>query len=115
MIVTPGKLRKSIGHLEASNNQVNFRKMFLGARQTNRINIHNTKEDTMYISLASEIEGIEIEIEPAILYPANYGELVIHFNSENRDLGKKTEMFQFNIEFANNMQQGYLILNSNII
>lgn len=89
--------------------------MFPGAKRTRRIKIHNTKEDTMFISLVSELDGIEIEIEPAILLPASYGELVVHFNSENRDFGKMTDMIQLNIEFANKKQQGYLILNTNII
>ena len=112
---TPGKLRKKIGPLDADKDQINFGEMFFGARQTKRIKIHNTKEDTMYISLTGEYNGIEIEVEPAILYPANYGELVVHFNSGNRDFGKMTDMIQLNIEFANKKQQGYLVLNTNII
>ena len=115
MISTPGKLRKSIGPLDANKDQVNFGEMFLGTTQTKIVKIHNIKEDTMYISLAGEYEGIEIEIEPTILNPANYGEIVIHFNSENRDYGRKTELIQFKIEFANSKQQGHLILNSNIV
>ena len=89
--------------------------MFHGAKQTRRIKIHNTKEDTMYITLASELDGFEIEIEPAILYPANYGEIVVHFDSENRDFGKMTYMIELNMKFANKQQQGYLVLNTNII
>ena len=112
---TPGKLRKTIGQLDADNDQVNFGKMFSGAKQTKIIKIQNTKEDTMFISLANKIEGIEIEIEPAILCPANYGELIIHFNSENRDLGKTTDMIQLNIELADKQQYGYIKLNTNII
>ena len=115
VIATPGKLRKHIGPFDADNNQINFKDLFLGEKESKRIKIRNTKEDTMFISLASEIDGIEIEIKPAILCPADYGELIIHFNSENRDLGKKTDMIQFNVKYADNIQQGYLILNSNII
>ena len=89
--------------------------MFLGARQTRIIKIHNTKEDTMYISLANKKDGIDIEIEPDILFPANYGELVIHFNSGNRNFGKITDNIQFNIEFADKQYVEELFFTANII
>ncbi|MEA2097286.1 MAG: hypothetical protein U9P73_11440, partial [Candidatus Cloacimonadota bacterium] len=115
VIATPGKLRKNIGPLSANYNDIKFGDMFLGARQTRIIKIHNTKEDAMYISLASKKDGIDIEIEPDILFPANYGELVIHFNSGNRNFGKITDMIQLNIEFAGKQYVEELFFNANII
>ncbi|MCK5051830.1 MAG: rhodanese-like domain-containing protein [Candidatus Cloacimonetes bacterium] len=89
--------------------------MFLSSSQTKKIKIHNTQEDTMYISFVNDFDDIEIKIEPAILYPANYGELIVHFNPENRNFGKISDMILLNIKFANKQHLGELIFNANII
>ncbi len=112
---TPGKLRKKIGILEANNNNVNFDDMFISSKKTKIIKIHNTKEDTMFISPANELEDIEIEIKPNILFPGKYGKLIIHFNPENRNFGKMTDVALINIEFAGKQYQGEFTVNTNII
>lgn len=112
---TRGKLRKKIGPLEANNNEVNFGDVFLGSNLTKRIKIHNTKEDTMYVSFANDLDDIEIEIEPAILYPADYGDLIVHFNSENRNFGKISDVILLNIKFAEKQHLGKLVFKANII
>lgn len=115
VIGTRGKLRKKIGPIDANNDQINFGSMFLGSSQTKRIKIHNTQEDTMYISSVKDLDGIEIEIEPAILYPADYGEIIVHFNSENKNFGKISDDILLNIKFADKQHLGKLIFNANII
>ena len=89
--------------------------MFLGSSQTKRIKIHNTQEDTMYISFVNDLDGFEIEIEPAILCPADYGDLIVHFNSENKNFGKISDVILLNIKFADKQHLGKLIFNANII
>ena len=69
----------------------------------------------MRISIVEKLDGIEMEINPEILYPANYGELVIHFNSENRNFGNFATVIQFNLEYAGNQQLGNIFINANII
>jgi len=114
VISTPGKLRKKIGPIDANNNNVNFGNIFKGSSYIKRIRIHNTKEDTMHITLVNDLDGAEIEIEPDILYPGKYGELVVHFNSENREYGKISDEVILNVKFADKQQQGEFIINANI-
>ncbi len=115
VIATPGKLRKHIGPLDADNDQINLGEMFLGTKQTKVIKIHNTEEDPMHITLRGEYDGIEVEIEPSILAPAKYGNLLVHFNSENKKYGKNSETIQFDIKFADENLSGGLTLNTNIV
>ncbi len=68
----------------------------------------------MYISLVNDLDGVEIEIEPDILYPGKYGGLVVHFNSENREYGKISDEVILNIKFADKQKQGEFIINANI-
>ena len=89
--------------------------MFFDSSQTKRIKIHNTQEDTMYISFVDDLDDIKIEIEPAILYPADYGDLIVHFNSVNRNFGKISDVILLNIKFADKQYFGKLIFKANII
>ncbi len=69
----------------------------------------------MYISFENDLDDIKIEIEPAILNPANYGDLIVHFNPKNRNFGKISEVILLNIKFADKQYMGKLIFKANII
>ena len=114
VIATPGKLRKHIGPLDADNDQINFGKMFHGEKQSKIIKIHNTEEDTMFITVVGEYDGIKIKVEPSVLLPAKYGNITVHFNSESKNFGKASESLQFEIKIDNEKLNGDLILHTNI-
>lgn len=115
VVGTPNKLRKKIGLLEADTYSLEFGDVFRGSRQTQEIKIHNTTEDTLHLSFADDPDGIEMEIEPEILYPSDYGKLVIHYNSENKDFGKIDDSVLLNIEIAGLQKQGKIFITANVI
>ena len=117
VIATPNKLRKKIGFLDADMNSINFENTFLGTIRTQEINIHNTTEDTLFISYSgiNDLDGIQMKIDPAILFPANYGKLVISFNSKNRDFGMVDDVIPIDIESAGKKEQGRILLKANIL
>jgi len=115
VIATPGKLRKKIGSLEATMNSIHFDNTFMGSRQTQIIKIHNAQEDTLYISTAKIPDGFEVEINPSVLNPAGYGELIIHFNSQNMEFGKNSDIILFDIDQSDKKQKGKVYIISNVI
>jgi rhodanese-related sulfurtransferase len=88
--------------------------MFHGEKQSKIIKIHNTEEDTMFITVVGEYDGIKIKVEPSVLLPAKYGNITVHFNSESKNFGKASESLQFEIKIDNEKLNGDLILHTNI-
>lgn len=115
VIGTPNKLRKKIGILEADKNNLEFGNVIRGSSQTQEIKIHNTTEDTLHLSFADDPDGIEMEIEPEILYPSDYGKMVIHFNSENRNFGRTDDIILLNIEIAGLQTPGKIFIAANVL
>lgn len=115
VIGTRGKLRKKIGPLDVDKNSVNFGDVIIGFAQIRKIKIHNTKEDTMYISHASELDNIIIEFRPEILNPSDYGEITFKFDSEGLQYGKLDQTLQLAIKYADSNQLEDLKFFANII
>ena len=115
VIATPGKLRKKIGQLDSDINNVNFRDIFMGSTQSKKIKIHNTTEDTIYISYPQKNLGIEFNIEPYGLSPAGYGELILHFDTKNHNYGKISEEILLHTKVNDKIILGKIYLHANII
>ncbi len=116
-MATPGKLRKKIGPLDADKNKMNLGAIFVGSHHTTEIKIHNTTEETLYISYSgsSDLEGLEIIIDPAILHPAEYGKLVLVFNEKNQKYGKISKEILLDIEAEGQFWQGKIFFNANLV
>ncbi|RLC48272.1 MAG: hypothetical protein DRI23_10565 [Candidatus Cloacimonadota bacterium] len=115
MIATPGKLRKKIGYLDSDMNSVDFGDILMGSILSQKIKIHNTTKDTIYISYPKENIGIQLEIDPYKLPPAAYGELVLHFDTKKQKFGTISDVIFLNTGISDQVKSGKIKIRANII
>ncbi len=115
VIATPGKLRKKIGYLDSDMNSVDFGDILMGSILSQKIKIHNTTKDTIYISYPKENIGIQLEIDPYKLPPAAYGELVLHFDTKKQKFGTISDVIFLNTGISDQVKSGKIKIRANII
>jgi len=115
VIATPGKLRKHLGPLDIGKDKINFGKMIYGSTQTKLVKLHNTLEDTIYIELAEEYDNLNVKIDPDFLLPAQYGKMIVSFDTNGRQYGKTSESIEFKIKYEDEVVKDDLLITAEII
>ncbi len=115
VIPTPGKLRSSISILSSSTNMVNFNSIYKGQEDNQTIDIKNTHEKTIEISIFEIPDYLEIEIENTKIAPGESSKMHVALLTDKiNTYGKFKHLQKLELSLADNKYSGNITIIANV-
>jgi len=116
VIPTPGKLRQKIGFLNSSKNKIDFGDIIFQQSSTQTIEVENTKQSEITMTVDNCPEYIKFELKPNILAPGEKGVIQVTFNSKFiNTYGSSTENLKISMRVDKQVLNGSIKVIANIV